>query len=226
MIIQSPTQKEIMDFLELTFRHSMHVEYFLNALSLGDLDPQRPHDISGKGSKYGWNVVKGLSIAPRVESSMVPGVNPRETPIFIEQILPSIMYHQQRQNHHLAQKLYNPDGTSSVEVLSHLEVGAIDALCALREDRTYNGGVHSYEQISARLSGKKTPLDHFMRALLPRFKEVSSPNLSQITLDSHFNVGIPQSIYDETVRLTSEAVERFSSTEYQPVPSEIIHLRT
>ena len=49
-----PTKKELNIWLLSTLKHVCHIEYFVNKLDLNSNDPERPHDITGKGNKFSY----------------------------------------------------------------------------------------------------------------------------------------------------------------------------
>ncbi len=128
----TPTDEEVKVCLISIVKHSSQVEYYLDKLKLGDNDPQRPHDIVGEGNKFSWLVFRGLALQYRSKD-----------PVFFQNyVLPSIEIHRKGQYYHQMWNYPNPQATAD-----DMKVGAVDALCSLLDNREYQGGAHSFEQI-------------------------------------------------------------------------------
>src|SRR3989344_1242740 len=78
-----PTEKEVMRWFVETAAHSYHIEFFLQRLQVGSLDPDRPHDIVHAHNKFEWPAVKGYALQFR-ENGRV---------LFKNEILTSRDYH-------------------------------------------------------------------------------------------------------------------------------------
>ena len=85
-----PTEAEVRKWLISSLTHSMHVEYFLLNLGLGERDPERPHDLVGPGNKYEWDVIKGFALQYRL-----PKID------FKTHIMPSLAIHRQQYHHRM-----------------------------------------------------------------------------------------------------------------------------
>lgn len=120
------TGEEIRGWLLETLRHSCHMEYYLKILGLGNRDPDRPHDISGKFNKLEWDIISGCALAYRA------GLSVEEKELIRKQsVLPAVKLHR-NQYHHQMWNEYNEDATEQ-----DLRVGALDTVCALLEKRPY-----------------------------------------------------------------------------------------
>lgn len=197
-----PTETEVMAWLLSTLQHACHVEYFLGLFNLGKHDPQRPHDLVGPGNKYEWEVVKGLALQYR---------NPE--PDFQTYILPSLILHRQQYHHQKWNETDPSDKTKPIPKASKsdLQVGAIDAVCSLLENRAYQGGPHEYEKIIeiAKDNSKNTPHKSlWMLRVIPEIRKLIQPDLKSIvTLIGFPNIGLKPRVYDSIAQRTTEAVE-------------------
>jgi len=188
-----PTPLEVEKWLIMTLRHSSHVEYFLGNLGFGARDPQRPHDLTGPGNKYQWDVLRGLALQFRS-----PEVD------FNEHIAPSRELHRKGQYHHIKWNGDNPNPNANPE---DMLVGAVDAVCALLENRKYCGGAHSYSRVQDILAKNPAHKVHFINQVIPQMKGLVQPNLELITDLTDFpNIGLPYDIYYSSVSRTREAI--------------------
>ncbi|MEK6885345.1 MAG: hypothetical protein AABX17_00070 [Nanoarchaeota archaeon] len=189
-----PTEQEAQRWLLETLRHSMHVEYFLYELKLGNRDPERPFDIIGIGNKYELEVVKGMALQYRE-----PKVD------FKIHISPSVELHRQ-QYHHRMWNLPSPKATQE-----DLFEGAIDAICANLEGRIYFGGAYDYNQALFNIEDLKTNTQskiNAARIIVPEMRKLKQLNLGLITGLSDFpNLGVSKDCYDEMFLRTQEACE-------------------
>ncbi|MDP3734184.1 MAG: hypothetical protein Q8R37_03060 [Nanoarchaeota archaeon] len=133
-----PTEQEIWHWLFDVRNHTLRVEYFCDRLGVGSSDPQRPHDIMGKGNKLSWDVMKGLALHYRATAAKTSSL------FFQQHVKPSLEFHRHYQYHHQMWNDQNPTAT-----VDSLKMGAVDAVCSLLENRSYQGGRHSYDEISA-----------------------------------------------------------------------------
>src|SRR3989344_2312013 len=108
-----PTTPEIKHWLVSTLRHVSQVEYYLDALNLGEKDPQRPHDIVGDYNKFSWPVIKGLALQDRST----------DPDFFEDHVLPSINLHRKGQYHHQMWNFNNPKAAPE-----DMKVGAVDTI--------------------------------------------------------------------------------------------------
>lgn len=189
-----PNDDEVRKWLLESVRHSCMVEFYLHALDLGSHDPQRPHDITGKGSKLSWPVVMGLALQYRSDD-----------PVFFESyVLPSIEYHRKNQYHH--QMWNGPDPDASDE---DMKVGAIDSLCSMRDCRAYQGGEHSFEEVIHRIKDNEPERMKWFWMVYSMMKQVDAPDFSVIV--SIYNLpslGLPDDMHrriqyqvDDSVRV-------------------------
>lgn len=188
-----PSVQEVRNWMLSTLKHSCKVEYYLNKLNLDPKDPQRPHDITGKGNKYSWPIIKGLSIQYRDNS-----------PIFFEEyVLPSIELHRKEQYHHQMWNQQNPKAT-----IEDMKLGAIDSLCSLLENRSYQGGSHNFEQIINVIKKDAPHKVKWFWMVYSLMKKMPSPNIESVkTLEDFPNIGLPNSMYNLIVQYTQRAVQ-------------------
>ncbi|MFH1064577.1 MAG: hypothetical protein V1729_05830 [Candidatus Woesearchaeota archaeon] len=201
-----PDTDEVRRWLLSTLRHSCRVEYYLHNLDLGQDDPDRPHDIAGPGSKYAWDVIKGLALQYRgKEFAFQYPSDPekcRDTDVFKEYVLPSIELHRNSQHHHITGTRPNPFSTPE-----DLKVAAVDTICSRLDDREYQGGAHTFEQLVEIIKKNDPKRAGQMWPIYSLMKKLPSPDVDQIISIHEFpNVGIPEDIYAKTVELTRAAV--------------------
>lgn len=195
-----PTEQEVEKWILSTLQHVCQVEYFLGHFNLGGSDPQRPHDLIGVGNKFEWDIIKSLSLQYRT-----PKVD------FDQNLLPALMRHRLQYHH---QKWNNPDpfndnlpveGTTNEDML----VGAIDAVCSLRENRSYQGGSHTYEDIITIARDDPPHKKPWLLQIIPKMRQLPQPDISLITsFEDIPNIGLDHAIYTAIVERTNEAVER------------------
>ena len=193
-----PTTEEVKDWLLSTLRHSCQVEYFLNQLDLGHDDPQRPHDIVGPGNKFSWPIIKGLALQNRSD----------DPEFFDSYVLPSIELHRSQQYHHQKWNWPNPDASAD-----DMKVGAIDALCSLLDNRIYQGGAHSFDDIVHVIKSNEPHKVKWFWMVYSQMKETRRPPLETITsLEDIPNIGLPDETHGQIVNYTSETVDLLRKT--------------
>lgn len=188
-----PTTKEVKDWLLASLRHSCQVEYYLHELGLRNSDPQRPHDIVGQGNKYSWPVISGMAVQHRS----------RDARFFEEYVLPSIELHRKGQYHHQvwnqAHRGINHEGMK--------KLCAVDALCSLLDDRPYQGGRHTFEQMIPMIKKNEPERAKWFWMVYSQMKGMLLPDIQSITSLQDFpNIGIPKSTYEISREHTLEAV--------------------
>jgi len=102
---------------------------------------------------------------------------------------------------------YNPEATGE-----DMLFGAVDANCSLLENREYQGGKHSYEEIIE--VAKKNPPHKapWMLKLVPQMQKLEQPKLELITSLHDFpNIGLPEYIYDLIVGRTRDTIKLLNS---------------
>jgi hypothetical protein len=173
--------KEIYQWIFETSMHVQHIEYFLQRLQVGRDDPQRPHDIIGPGNKFEWSVIQGLA------SQYLPNGDQR----YLAQITASLKHHRQQYHH----QQWNLNYASAPE--DSLELGAIDAICSMLEDRPYQGGKHTYNEIPLIIT-KNPRLKFFtLDAMLKEMQKIKQPPLDRLLSLREFpNIGISAEFYD------------------------------
>ncbi|MEE9323625.1 MAG: hypothetical protein V3U72_03695 [Candidatus Aenigmarchaeota archaeon] len=187
-----PTEEAIERWVLESIRHSFHYEYFIPILGLNPSDEEeRPHDLAGSGNKLEWDVLRGLAFQYT------------EPPVDFETyIKPAIERHQQQQYHH---KIWNGDIKSPGEDDSML-IGAVDAICSKLENRRYQGGSRSYDEIEKIFNGTKKQ-KKYMKDVLPEMRKIEQPELRKITLSSLPNIGVPDEIYNGICNAFARAVK-------------------
>lgn len=182
--IPRPTEDEIRDWLLSTLRHSIRMELCLQAMGIGVRDPQRPHDIVGEGNKFEWGVIEGFSTENR------PGID------HYTHVIPALTRH--RIQYHHAKWNHENSGATDDDMM----VGATDSVCSLLENRPYQGGSHSVEDISSIIENRNPPYRRpWMTKALDEVKKLQLPDLSQINrLDWIPNLGLPPETYGAIVK--------------------------
>ena len=160
-----PTEQEIMQWIVHTAAHSYHIEYFLQKLQIGAEDPDRPHDLVHAGNKFEWPAVRGLALQFRKNGSSD----------FQQQIVESLKYHRQ-QFHHQMWNQYCPSATEDA-----LKLGAVDAICSLLEPREYQGGCHSWKEISKIIGDNPPSKVGWLRWMYSEMKQIGGPAIKGIT---------------------------------------------
>lgn len=166
-----PRDQEIWHWLFDVRNHTLRVEYFCDRLGVGTSDPQRPHDIMGKGNKLSWDVIKGLALHYRSPAAEIL------SPFFQKHIQPSLEFHRHYQYHHQMWNHYHPDATAD-----NLKMGAVDAICSLLEDRPYQGGEHSYDQIAAIAEKDPHHQRQWMMLITREMKKIEQPIISPVVV--------------------------------------------
>jgi hypothetical protein len=176
-----PSKEELNIWLLSTLKHVCHIEYFIGKLNIKSNDPERPHDIVGKGNKFSWETMKGLSLIYRNGDSLKPLIDK------------SIELHRQQYHH---QKWNEPNGTSTKE---DMEFGAVDSICCLLEGREYQGGKHSYNEITKLIQTKcEKHKKSWIEKMIPEMQNLKQPDLESIVSIKRFpNIGIKDEIYTQ-----------------------------
>ncbi len=187
-----------------TVKHSVQVEYYAHQLNVSSHDPERPHDLVGEGNKFEPEVMMGLAWEfhyPQLEPSS-----------YFHNIEPSLRLHR-RQFHH---QKWNGEDLLEGEDHSTLELCAIDALCALRENRGYQGGEHSDEEIFRMVQDNPFHKKLLLTLTLKKMQEVESPNLEMIQSPYDFsNPGLEERTYQRIKERAAEAMEWVRGMESQ-----------
>jgi len=188
-----PSPQEVKNWMLSTLKHSCQVEYYSAKLNLDPKDPQRPHDIIGEGNKYSWPVIKGMAIQYR-----------NNIPIFFEKyVLPSIELHRKSQYHH---QMWNQQNSKAT--LEDMKLGAVDSLCSLLEDRKYQGGAHTFQQIINIIKKESPYKAKWFWMVYSSMKKILSPNTKQIQTLSNFpNIGLPIPMHNKIKKHTQKAVQ-------------------
>lgn len=179
----SPTTQEVRWWLLQVTQHTCRVEYFLNQFGLGSHDPERPHDIVGDGNKFEWEVIRGFAVQLRDKSPE----------FFDAYVAPSLRRHRCQYHH----RCWNePNGKATPD---DMRVGAVDAICSLLENRGYQGGAHSFNQVRNIVRVQQDPSHGrpWMNEMLPKMWMLPLPRFERIvSLDNIPNVGIPKDTHD------------------------------
>jgi hypothetical protein len=193
-----PSEREVKVWLFVSLKHSVHMEYFLYNSHFPTSSLERPHDLVGLGNKYEWPVIKGLALQFR---------NPKVD--FDKCILPSLKLHRQ-QYHHLMWNNSNENNSEKplpAATEEDMYLGAFDTICSWLENRPYNGGSHSYDEIEKVLSKNSPERVHWISAVISEMRTLRQPDLERIISLTDFpNMGLPKQIYDSIVERTRETV--------------------
>lgn len=185
MTLLEPTADEVNAWLLSTIRHVYHLEYYLHQLQIVPADPERPHDIVGPGNKFEWSVIRGFALQHR------PNVD------FSHQVFPALIIHRQ-QYHHRMWNEPNPHDSrerNPAATENDMYLGAIDALCSLREPRYYQGGIHTFAEVGEIIKKNPPHKIPWLITMWKTFKEMPEPDLSCVTLDDLPNIGIHQHMH-------------------------------
>ncbi|MBS3095179.1 hypothetical protein J4231_00700 [Candidatus Woesearchaeota archaeon] len=195
-----PDAKEVHKWLLSSVQHSCHVEYFALVLGLYPEDPDRPHDLAGKNNKLEWPVISGEALQYRLVKKY--DIEKRLTSFEYGgevELLPLIHSSRElhrQQGHH---RIWN--NLNGIVKLDDLMFCAADTICALLEDRSYNGGSHSYAEIQDMLDGNVlegiTPLKKgLLEEIAIEMSNQDQPKISRITnLLELPNIGLPEATY-------------------------------
>lgn len=207
-----PTAQEVWDVTLSTLRHSCQVEYYLHVLELGKNDPQRPHDITGMWNKFSWEVMRGLAVQYRPQTEYEP------EEYFRLFVLPSIELHR-TQHHHRMWNAHNPDATED-----DLLVGALDALCSRLDDRPYQGGAMTFDELVEAISENEPWRVGYLHRVRAMMMQHPKPPIDRITTLRRFpNVGLPVPTYIEVQQITSETLRRIQRTYPQLTAQGVIN---
>lgn len=185
-----PTIEEIRKWLLFTVQHVSQVEYFLHQLGIESDDPERPHDIVGTGNKFEWEPLRRYALQYRDEGKQ-----------FKKEIDEALAIHR-KQYHHRMWNGGNLDATPE-----SLMLGAIDAICALSEDRQYQGGRHTYEEITKIMLNNPPHKAFWMGTMLLEIKRIKQPDIAQVKSLSHIlNFGISRETHDTICERVHETI--------------------
>jgi hypothetical protein len=185
------TAKEVYQWIFDTSLHVMHIEYFLTQLQIGKEDPQRPHDIVGPGNKFEWTVIQGLA------SQYLPKGEIR----YLPQIKASLALHRQQYHH----QQWNINHASAPD--DSLNLGAIDAICSLLENRPYQGGKHTYGEIYFIICNNPDTKFFTLDRMIKDMQRIRQPPLDRILSLREFpNIGIPAQSYDHLTTRIQETI--------------------
>ena len=200
-----PPQDYLRRFFLSTLRHVVSVEFVLDELQIGSSDPQRPHDIMGEGNKFQENVLFGLAM--QYDEMQCK-----------RHVCPALQLHRQGQVHH--QMWNGPNPAASEDAL---KLGAVDAVCSLLEDRAYQGGRHTYEQIEQEVIPKnQKPIQkQYLGVILSEMKKIELPKVELITSlhlpeiqEQLNNIGLPKNtkaiICDRSRDVLHQLLERYN----------------
>lgn len=199
-----PTNDEMEKQLICTLQHSFRVEYYLHRLELGRDDPQRPHDLVGEGNKFSWDVIRGLAFAYRKD----PELNTELNKWYIE---PARELHR-KQHHHQMWNYCHPKATAD-----NMKLGASDAICAMLEDRPYQKGPYSFEEIESLVyTFPRHPIkDGWIKKMLPYIREIKTPDFNVIQLHEVPNLGLPAEMYVRIVERLEETLDELAGKGYK-----------
>lgn len=176
-----PTAAEVLWWMLHVVQHVCHIEYFLKELGISGEDPDRPHDIVGAGNKLEWDVLVGFAVQRRNVDREI-----------IDKYLENSLRMHRCQYHHKQwggkEAFDNPDA---------MKLGAVDTICSLLEDRSYQGGVHSFKQIVKIAEENSVRTRSWLLDLIPEMEKIKAPEIYKITsLNRIPNIGMPKEMYD------------------------------
>lgn len=129
-------KEKIREYAGNVWKHSKSVDYYLDELVISikkfkkQHEIETPHDLAGKGNKLEWDVMKGFLYTEKDKND-----DPEKKKIFKK----SLKRHRIQMHHKMGN---NPNPPNE-----WFMYWAIDAVCSLLENRTYQGGVHDWEKI-------------------------------------------------------------------------------
>ncbi len=132
------TEEEVRKYAGSTWEHSKSVHYYLDQLGISiknfkeQHEIETPHDLAGEGNKLEWEVMHGLAYAEK------------DTPEKKEIFQNALKRHRIQMHHKMGNNPNSPD--------EWFMYWAIDAVCSLLENRTYQGGVHDWKKIQKIIS--------------------------------------------------------------------------
>ena len=197
-----PTENGVKKWIFEVCNHSLSVVYFCERLQAGMEDPQWPHDIIGKGNKLEWDVIKGFALQYRYPTMKT------SSNFFKENIEPSLDLHRKCQYHH---QMWNQPNKKATEDSN--KVGAVDAVCSLLEDRKYQGGSHTYEQILEIAEEDPPHQKESMIYITTEMRKIKQPKFPKIekldekSLLLFSNPGISSEVYETIQERISETLQ-------------------
>jgi hypothetical protein len=187
------TREEVKRYLVDTLQHSCRVEYYACKLGINEPDAERPHDLIGEGNKFEERVLSRLALQfkqPEVDCH--------------EYVYPGVELHRHGQRHH---RKWNGKHLVKDATAYDLELGAVDTICALLEDRHYQGGTHSYRQIGEIILDNPLHKRLVLENVLGRMRKVLPPNFTAIVSPEDFpNIGLPEERYQQIREIARKAV--------------------
>lgn len=187
-----PTEQEVNTWLLQVTQHACQVEYFLHQLGLGRSDPERPHDLVGPGNKFEWPVIRGFAMQYRADKASIQSY-----------VAHSLALHRQQYHH----RRWNGETLNPQASEEDLRVGAVDAICSLLENRSYQGGSHPYEEIWDIALNNPSHKKRWMSILLPDMEQLNRPNIQTIERIADFsNIGLPSLVYQTIQQRTNDVL--------------------
>jgi len=209
-----PTAEEIHKWMMTVVRHASHIEYFLEHLQIGAEDPDRPHDIVGEHNKLEWDVLSGLALQFRD-----CGAEIMEKVIVPQYVLPAVNLHRNQYHH----RIWNESlGEGRPDAM---KLGAVDAVCSRLEStgRGYQGGHHSYDQITAVAHENPPRKANWMLEVIPEMQKIEKPRLNLITsLDRFPNIGISTHAYDTICGRVRDTLHELEHERGYKIPRRIL----
>jgi len=190
-----PDKQEVRAWLISTLQHSTQMEYYMERLGIGKEDPEHPHDIIGPCNKYDWPVITGLAMQYR------------QPFVVVEKYLKESLALHRQQYHH---RMWNGPNTNASQ--DAMMVGALDAICSLRENRRYQDGIHTWEEI-AEIAQKNPPhKTPWMLKTLDELQKIEPPRLDEITtVECIPNIGLRKNVYEDILARTYSAIARLTA---------------
>lgn len=135
------TEERIREYAGNVWKHSKSVHYYLDELGISiknfkeQYEIETPHDLAGEGNKLEWEVMRGFIYTEKEKEK-----DSKKKKIFKK----SLKKHRIQMHHKMWNNRNSPE--------EWLKYGAIDAVCSLLENRTYQGGVHDWKEIQEIIS--------------------------------------------------------------------------
>lgn len=170
-------------------RHSITVEYVLERL--GHFDPESPHDLSGEGNKFEWEVMAPLAAAQNKPDSY-----------WFPYVADAIDRHRAQVHHYAWRNPEDPGDLRGMTLDHALALGAADSIVSLLEERYYQGGPHPLDELKFHFNGNSIQRE-YVDLILPEIKGMQLPDVASITsLDDIHRFGLSGSKYSKIVTIT------------------------
>jgi hypothetical protein len=212
-----PSTEAVNIHMLFTIRHSCNVEYFLDKLSIGSNDPQRPHDLVGLGNKFKYSVLEGLSLVHEEREE-------EDEERYKIRIFQSIEEHRQQYHHQKYNLPGSDDETKPNENATDedMYVGAVDSVCAMLEGRSFQRAIEDYDDVLRIVRGESDDVrcePHkrpWIELIAPEMQKIKQPSLEEILAVKQFpNIGLPNEMYDLIRERAKDTAEMLAGKGYK-----------